>query len=58
MSEIYIYKKNIWDLSGSRPTSAVIEVSVLRGVMLTQTLQDEFVVHESLDGFQQEGVEG
>lgn len=26
--------------------------------MLTQALQDEFVVHESLDGLQQEGVEG
>lgn len=32
-------------------------VTVCRGVMLAQSLQDEFVVHEALDGLEQECVE-
>lgn len=38
-------------------TFAVVVVAVCRGVMLAQPLQDEFVVHEALDGFEQERVE-
>lgn len=39
-------------------TFAVVKVPVSGGVMLAQSLQDELVVHEALDGLQQEGVEG
>lgn len=39
-------------------TSAVPEVVVGGGVVLAQPLQDELVVHEALDGLEQEGVEG
>lgn len=33
-------------------------VAMAGGVMLAQPLQDEFVVHETLDGLEQECVEG
>lgn len=39
-------------------TLAVVEVAVGRIVVLAQPLQDELVVHEALDGLEQEGVEG
>lgn len=38
-------------------TLAVVVIPVSRGVMLAESLQDELVVHEALDGFQQERVE-
>lgn len=39
-------------------TLAVVEVAVGQSVVLAQPLQDELVVHEALDGLEQEGVEG
>lgn len=39
-------------------TLAVVEVAVGGSVVLAQPLQDELVVHEALDGLEQEGVEG
>lgn len=39
-------------------TFAVVEVAVGGSVVLAQPLQDELVVHEALDGLEQEGVEG
>lgn len=39
-------------------TLAVPVVSVRGGIMLAESLQDELVVHQTLDGFKQEGVEG
>lgn len=39
-------------------TLAVVVVAVGGRIMLAQSLQDEFVVHEALDGLEQECVEG
>lgn len=39
-------------------TLAVPVIPVSGGIMLAESLQDELVVHQTLDGFQQEGVEG
>lgn len=39
-------------------TFAFVVVPVLRRVVFAQALQDQFVVHEPLDGLEQEGVEG
>jgi len=39
-------------------TLAVIVIAVAGRVMLAQSLQDELVVHEALDGLEQERVEG
>lgn len=39
-------------------TAAIGEVPVLRCVMLAKPAQDRLVVHQPLDGFEQEGVEG
>lgn len=38
-------------------TLAVVVIAVCGRVMLAQSLQDEFVVHEALDGLEQECVE-
>lgn len=44
--------------AGRSLTAAVGEVPVLCRVVLAQPPQDQLVVHQSLDGFEQEGVEG
>lgn len=46
------------DTAGCSLTPAVGEVPVLCCVVLAQPPQDQLVVHQSLDGFEQEGVEG
>lgn len=38
-------------------TPAVVQVAVGGAIVLAQPLQDELVVHEALDGLEQEGVE-
>lgn len=37
-------------------THAVVMITVCRRIMFAQSLQDEFVVHEALDGLEQECV--
>lgn len=44
--------------SGTSLTPAVVQVAVCWVIVLAQPLQDELVVHEALDGLEQEGVEG
>lgn len=44
--------------SGTSLTPAVVQVAVGGVIVLAQPLQDELVVHEALDGLEQEGVEG
>lgn len=39
-------------------TFAVVVVSVLGGVVFAQAFKDQLVVHEPLDGLEEEGVEG
>lgn len=51
-------KKLCEDKGCGEPTLAVVVIAVAGRIMLAQSLQDEFVMHEALDGLQQECVEG